>query len=58
MKEIPIKSMIGISDKFLIKKYPEFYKEIFKIENDVTLSERIWLYKNELESILNLYTKR
>lgn len=51
MKEIPIKNMVGIREEFLIKKYPEFYNEIIKIKDVKNLSEKIWLYKNDLISI-------
>lgn len=52
MINIPIKNLIGINEKYILNHYPEFYNEIFKIkENNISLGERIWLYKNELQSI-------
>jgi len=50
MRSIPIKNMRGITENYLIKNNFIFYTEIFKIniDDDITLSERIWLYKNEL----------
>ena len=50
MKEIPINNMMGINEKYLNIRYPIFYDNIFKIKCDsgITLSERVWLYKNEL----------
>jgi hypothetical protein len=51
MRNIPIKSMNRISDSFLLKKHPDFYAEIYKIDGIMSLSERVWLYKNELNKI-------
>jgi len=49
MKFIPIKSMRRITDDYLKKKYPIFYEELYKIKMiNISLSERVWLYKNEL----------
>ena len=53
MRELPIKNMIGITENYLIKKYPNFYYNLYntiKIDN-IKLSEKLWLYKNELNSV-------
>ena len=53
MKEIPISSMVNVTENYLKNKYPIFYSSIIKmsINDDVSLSERIWLYKNEIDKI-------
>jgi hypothetical protein len=51
MIDIPIKNLIGINEIYILNHYPSFYYEIFKIKEDVSLAERIWLYKNELDTI-------
>lgn len=51
MINIPIKNLIGINEKYILNHYPEFYNEIFKIKEDISLAERIWLYKNELDTV-------
>lgn len=52
MIDVPIKNMVGVTEDYLIDNYPDFYNNIFKIKiENINLSERIWLYKNELNII-------
>ena len=41
----------GISDNFLKNNHPEYYKTIFDFvkEENISISERIYLYQNSLE---------
>ena len=41
----------GLSDGFLKKNHPEYYDDIFLFvkEENISLSERIYLYQNNLE---------
>jgi hypothetical protein len=59
MINIPIKNLIGINNEYILKHHPIFYNDIFKtitIEN-ISLAERIWLYKNELQTIYTYFHK-
>ena len=46
------KHMKGVKDQHLKKTYPIFYDSLFKSvhEENISLPERIWLYKNNLKT--------
>jgi hypothetical protein len=48
---IKFKSTLNQTDKSLSKKYPEFYSDMIKFvkEDNISLSEKIWLFQNEME---------
>jgi hypothetical protein len=45
------KTSSNLTEKFIMEKHPEFYQEMisFVMEENITLSEKIWLFQNNLK---------